>query len=85
MFNLKIHAKKGKKHYQFQNSYKNEKGQEGKQKAQFLYYFCFYTRCAFFCIFNLKIHAKKKDKNGKKGKQNFSNSKNIIFCPPVGS
>ena len=49
--------KRAKMHFQFQNLYK--KGKNEKKESTFFLIFRFYIPCAFFCIFNLKIHAKR--------------------------
>ena len=62
MFNFKIHAKKrAKMHFQFRNSYKKSKNK--KKNGVLFGFFRFYIPCALFCILNLKIHKKNKNKN----------------------
>ena len=73
MFNFKNHAKKGqnfcrKSAFSIPNSYK--KGKDGKKKAHFLDFFCFYNMIpyAYFYISNLKILRQKKG-TGDQGKK----------------
>ena len=56
MLKFQNHTKKGKRIF---NYYIDTK------KA----FFCFYISCAYFCIFHLKIQAKKSQKSKKKGKK----------------
>ena len=63
MFNLKIHAKKGKNTFSI-SKFIQKKAKLRKRMHIYLDFFAFIS-CAFVCIVNLKIHARK-DKNAKK-------------------
>ena len=60
-FNLKINARKG---------------QKWEKESTFIWIFLLLYPLCIFCILNLKIHIKKRQKCKKKSKKNFSNCKN---------